>query len=380
MRSAPTRVLLIDAVPAFRLAVSSHLHKRDDVEVVGATGDLRIGERLLKTQQPDVVILDASLATASALRCHDTEDGHVKVVQLSPAGRGGSSAQHLHRPVDQTRKSIIAWVDAVLIAALMHPSHMRHPAHVHRVSHVERAPRAERPLAHTHPAAQHAAWAPPARAEQGPHHVPEPHPASALRPPPSRPEVIAIAVSTGGPQALLVVLPQLPESLPVPVVIVQHMPVKAAQLFVKQLDRICPLRVRAAKEGETLQPGSIWIASSGLHLTIHRRGAELVVGFSDGPPEHGCKPAADPMLRSLAQAVPGGVVVAILTGMGADGASGAKQIYESGGVVIAQDEETSVVWGMPGAAVRAGIVQEVLPLEEIAPALCRMARGEKRVA
>lgn len=194
---------------------------------------------------------------------------------------------------------------------------------------------------------------------------------------PSRtaPAVIAIGSSTGGPQALFSVLGALPASVSQPILITQHMPPTFTTILAQHIARVANRPAAEAVDGEPVKPGRIYLAPGDFHMRVEVSGAEKVLRISKDPPENFCRPAVDPMLRSLAQVYGPAVLTVILTGMGSDGAKGGQAIVAAGGTVMAQDETTSVVWGMPGAAAAAGICSAVLSISEIAPAIVRMAGG-----
>ena len=200
----------------------------------------------------------------------------------------------------------------------------------------------------------------------------------AVRPPapraraPKEPAVLVIGSSTGGPEALTKVLPLLPASLPVPVLLVQHMPPVFTRQFAQRLDRLCALTVVEAADGTPLVPGTVHIAPGDFHLTIGSSGAARRTALNQAPPENFCRPAVDVLFRSAVAAYDGAVLGVVLTGMGSDGRVGAGQIREAGGSVIAQDQATSVVWGMPGAVTQAGFADEVVPLGRVAEAVLRL--------
>ncbi len=183
------------------------------------------------------------------------------------------------------------------------------------------------------------------------------------------PEAILIGVSTGGPDALNAVLPALPPNLPVPVVVVQHMPPMFTASLAKRFDAVCALPVVESTHGMACLPGHVYIAAGGSHTRVELRQGKPVLVHDFGEPVQSCRPAVDVLLRSAAEVWGGQTVTAILTGMGRDGTDGATVLRGRGGLVIAQDEATSVVWGMPGSVVRAGVADLVLPLQGIAHAL-----------
>ena len=170
--------------------------------------------------------------------------------------------------------------------------------------------------------------------------------------------VLCIGSSTGGPQALAALVRRLPRNLAIPCVIVQHMPVGFTAMLAQHLDGLGGPRVAEAREGQPLVAGEILVAPGDRHLLLRPDGERLLAHLSDGPPENFCRPAVDPTLRSLVAAYGARVHAVILTGMGHDGLAGCRALSEAGGTVWAQDEASSVVWGMPGAVARAGLAME----------------------
>lgn len=179
------------------------------------------------------------------------------------------------------------------------------------------------------------------------------------------PEVLAIGSSTGGPQALFAVLPHL-KGLKQPIVITQHMPKTFTTILADHISRQTGLPCSEAKDGDVLTPGKALLAPGDYHMLFVREGSEVRVRLDQGAPENFCRPAVDPMLRSLIAAYGAGkLLVTILTGMGSDGMKGSEQVVQGGGMVVGQDQASSVVWGMPGAVATAGLCSAVLPLAEI---------------
>jgi two-component system, chemotaxis family, protein-glutamate methylesterase/glutaminase len=190
-------------------------------------------------------------------------------------------------------------------------------------------------------------------------------------PPSKKIELIAIGVSTGGPNALAILLSQLPADFPVPIAIVQHMPPVFTQLLAERLNSKCHLQVEEARSGVKFLPGGVWIAPGNYHMTVKRDASGLFLETNQNPPENSCRPSVDVLLRSIAQISKSNVsaIAVILTGMGRDGLQGCQEIRHVGGEIIAQDEASSVVWGMPGFVVNAGLADRVLPLDAIAQEL-----------
>lgn len=179
-------------------------------------------------------------------------------------------------------------------------------------------------------------------------------------------QIVAIGVSTGGPNALADVIPQLPAGLPVPVVIVQHMPPIFTKMLAERLASKSQIRVEEGRPGEILEPGHAWLAPGDFHMAVERSGTSVHLITHRAPPENSCRPAVDVLFRSVAEAYGPRALGVVMTGMGQDGLRGSERIREAGGRVLAQDEATSVVWGMPGFVAQAGLAEKVVPLDQIA--------------
>ena len=162
-----------------------------------------------------------------------------------------------------------------------------------------------------------------------------------------------------------------------PVLITQHMPPTFTTILAEHLARASHRPAREAVDGEVVKPGQIYLAPGGRHMRVARHGTEAVIVLDNGPPINFCKPAVDPLFTSAIDVWQGAILALVLTGMGSDGMRGGKDIVAAGGSVIAQDEASSVVWGMPGAAANAGICAAVLPLGHIAPKLVRLFAGDR---
>jgi len=182
----------------------------------------------------------------------------------------------------------------------------------------------------------------------------------------SRLEVVVIGVSTGGPNALVRLLAELPADFPVPVLIVQHMPPLFTKFLAERLDKVCPLHVREAIHGTLLEPGTVWFAPGDYHLEIGRVEEGVILQLHQGPLENSCRPAVDPLLRSAVECYGSRVLGVIMTGMGQDGLQGARCVHDAGGQLLAQDQATSVIWGMPRFVAEEGLADEVLPLDRLA--------------
>jgi len=204
-------------------------------------------------------------------------------------------------------------------------------------------------------------------------------------------EVVVIGLSTGGPSALEQLLPQLPADFPVPVLIVQHMPKVFTAALAERLDKCCALHVEQAYDSAPLRAGTVWLAPGGSHMEVASRAVMSGDGERSGRAREGrvrlhqqellnhCRPSVDYLFHSAARMYGAGTLALVMTGMGADGLNGARAVHERGGVVLAQDEATSAVWGMPGRVTEAGIASATLPLSAIAGALRRRVDAGRAV-
>jgi two-component system, chemotaxis family, protein-glutamate methylesterase/glutaminase len=216
--------------------------------------------------------------------------------------------------------------------------------------------------------------------ELAPAITPKPHPVPAVRSfPRLSPRVLLIGASTGGPQALTEVMSRIGVIAGrVPVLITQHMPPTFTTILAEHLARVSGRIAREAVDGEPVVPGRIYLAPGGIHMRVLRQDGNPVIALDNGAPVHFCKPAVDPLFSSAAEVWGNAAFGVILTGMGSDGTDGAAEIVAAGGAVIAQDEETSVVWGMPGSVAEAGLCSAILPLNDIAPKIVRIFAGERQ--
>ncbi|HND54254.1 MAG TPA: CheB methylesterase domain-containing protein, partial [Pirellulaceae bacterium] len=189
-----------------------------------------------------------------------------------------------------------------------------------------------------------------------------------------RVDLLAIGASTGGPNALAELFAALPREFPTPIVVVQHMPPMFTQMLAERLTRNSPIPTDEAKPGMTLEPGRAYVAPGDYHMTLVREGVRVVTKLDQGAHENACRPAVDPLLRSVASIYGRNSLAVVLTGMGQDGLRGCEAIRQAAGQVLVQDEATSVVWGMPGYIARAGLADRVLPLPMLAGEIIRRAR------
>lgn len=341
------RVLVVDDSVVVRKLITDALAGEPEIEVLGTAAHGRIALAKIEQLRPDVVTLDIEmpvmdgLETLLHLRAAHPD---LPVIMFSTLTERGASAtltalergasDYVTKPsnvgsIEQSREAIRTQLVPKLIAL------------GGRVRRGARTATAER------------------------------RPAPTLRVPSrvSRPEVLVIGSSTGGPDALASLLPQLPADFPVPVLVTQHMPPVFTKQFSDRLNAKCRLEVSEAVPGDPVVAGRVLVAPGDWHLRIVGRPGNPVAALDQGPQENFCRPAVDVLFRSAAAFYGARVLAVVLTGMGSDGALGVIDIAKAGGEALAQDEESSVVWGMPGAVAATGMASQVLPLDRIAGAV-----------
>jgi two-component system chemotaxis response regulator CheB len=385
-------VLVVDDSVVVRRLIVDALGEAPGIQVVGTAANGLLAQAKIDQLKPDVVTMDIEMPEMdgiAAVRELRKRHAALPVIMFSTLSAAGASAtlealsagatDYVTKPsnVGSVKESIAAVREQLVpkIQALGgrrgRPGSppggppVRPPASI--------SPAGTRPgTASLRPGLPPAAPARPAPTAGGP---PRPATTAPRRAAPGgRVDILAIGSSTGGPDALTKVLLGLPAELPVPIVITQHMPPVFTKMFAERLDRSTPLRVLEAGEGMELAPGTVYIAPGDRHLVFIRRGTATLTQLSGAPQENSCRPAVDVMFRSVAALYGASAFAAVLTGMGQDGRGGAKVLRDSGAEVLAQDEASSVVWGMPGAVVGAGLADEVLPLDRIAGALLNRVR------
>lgn len=359
------RAVVVDDSAIFRVLVNNTLSQLPGVEVVARCRDGQQALEAIRLYQPDLLSLDVEMPVMDGLQTlreirklasMEPAFQRVKVFLLSALTKEGAEAtvqglnegamecipkpaegdaernqevlrQHLQRAVDLVRAQMPAPKSPPTVAPRLAPR----PAIAN----------------------------PPAQSALAPK----------LRAPRQKPQAVVIGVSTGGPAALTAMLPQLSRRVKLPIFIVQHMPAGFTRSLAESLDRHCEHSVVEASDAMLVRKDHIYIAPGGRHMELVDTPSGPKVLLTDAPPENGCRPAADVLFRSIARCYGGKVVAVILTGMGSDGSLGVKPLYDQGAYVVVQDRATSVVWGMPGSAVDAGVVDDIVPLNMVPDAV-----------
>lgn len=354
----PVRVLIVDDSAVVRQLLTEILDMDPDIEVVGSASDPYVARDKIKRLHPDVLTLDVEMPRMDGLmflqnlmRLHP-----LPVVMISSLTQRGAdttlqalalgAVDFVSKPTLDVKRGLLDFADEI-------------------VAKVKMAARAR-----VRVAAGATASALPAPASQAP--------LAPVRPAGARfrttDRLIAIGSSAGGTEALRVVLEMMPADAPA-VVITQHLPASFSTAFAERLDRHSAMAVREASDGEAILPGHAYIPPGGKHLRVIGDGARWRCRIDDGPAVNRHKPSVDVLFQSVAQTVGANALGAILTGMGDDGARGLLEMRQAGAQTLVQDEATSVVWGMPGAAFKLGAADEQVPLDQIAPRLLAMARS-----
>ncbi|WP_342244989.1 protein-glutamate methylesterase/protein-glutamine glutaminase [Pseudomonas sp. OTU5201] len=339
----PIKVLVVDDSALIRSLLSEIVRADHELQLVGVAPDAYVARDLIKQHAPDVITLDVEMPRMDGLTFLDKlmKGRPTPVVMISSLTERGSEATLRALElgaIDFVAKPKLGIADGMQAYAEEIRAKLKVAARARMIRRIA----AERP------------------AERG-------------LPIIGTEKLIAIGASTGGTEAIKDVLLGLPADSP-GVVITQHMPAGFTRSFAARLDKLCRISVSEARDGDRILPGTALLAPGGLHMEVTRSGANYVARLSDAPPVNGHRPAVDVMFNSAARCAGRNLIAALLTGMGKDGARGLLEIRESGGYTLAQDEASCVVYGMPREAAEIGAAEEVLPLEEIAPALLAQAR------
>jgi two-component system chemotaxis response regulator CheB len=357
MRKA--RVLIVDDSTVIRRLLADALAQDPAIEIAGTAANGRIALQKVTQINPDLITLDMEMPDM---------DGLATLAELRKT--------HPRLPVIMfstlTQKGAVSTLNALSLGA---SDYVTKPANVGGVTAAIQTVRSElipkiKGLCRIDESA-----ALPVRASSM---AAAKRPGNALDLAQRRFDCIAIGVSTGGPNALTEIFRHLPGDLPVPIVIVQHMPPVFTKYLAERLSAVSPIAVHEAQPGDFLSPGGAWLAPGNFHMGLKQTAGGIAVQLHQGPPENSCRPAVDVLFRSVAEIYGRSALAVVLTGMGQDGLIGCEAIAAAGGGVVAQDEASSVVWGMPGAVANARRADMVLPLSQIAAELAQLA-SQRRV-
>lgn len=364
---AKKRILVVDDSCLYQRLLTDVINEHDDLDVVGVAANGRIALEMMSSVQPDLVTLDIlmpemdGIQTLIELRKNWPK---IKTIMISSLTSEGSDAaldalalgasDYSVKPVsgggiEQIRKDIGAELLPKIKALCGLDDVQSSQSKSHFAS----------------------SGAPNFTASE-----------SIARQPGTgmQPRIVAIGVSTGGPDALAKVLGRMPADFEVPIVIVQHMPAQFTSKLAGRLDTSCALKVREAKLGDKIRAGTVYIAPGDYHMTLDKIGGEVIVNLNRDEPENSCRPSVDPLFRSLPDIYGSQVLGVIMTGMGSDGLNGCKVLAELGSSIIVQDKQTSVVWGMPRLVSLAGLAEAEFPLDQLADAMIHYVRGDSNRA
>jgi two-component system, chemotaxis family, protein-glutamate methylesterase/glutaminase len=354
MTARTIRVLVVDDSVVIRQVISDALKSDPGIEVVAVASNGRVALEKIPECKPDILTLDLEMPEMDGLTLLDelrkrhsrlpvvvfstlTERG--AKVTLEALGRGASD--YVCKPSGQRSvQATLERIRAELIPKIRGLVRYRHSA--------------------------------------------DPLPAAPARPalksgPMERVDAVVIGVSTGGPSALAEVIPHLSRDIQVPILIVQHMPPVFTQVLAQRLASLSPLKVREAVHRERIEPGVVYIAPGDHHMRLAGSAREGWITLDQAPPENGCRPSVDPLFQSAAPMYGKNLLALVLTGVGHDGTKGAQHVRRSGGTVWAQDEASSMAWGMPSSVIDAGLAQRVLPLSQVARSVTEAITGGKPV-
>lgn len=360
---AKIRVLVVDDSVVIRRLVTDALATDPAIEVVGVAANGRLGLDKIAQLKPDLVTLDVEMPEMTgveALKVLRKTDRKTPVIMFSTLTERGAATT----------------MDALAAGAsdyVTKPSNVGSAAVGIQRIRDELIPKVKALCGYgAKPAASPGASfiAPP----------PRPQPTGARPTARRQVEILAIGVSTGGPNALAELMPALPKDFPVPIVIVQHMPPVFTRLLAERLSAASAIQVREASAGVELAPGVAWIAPGDFHMVIEKTAKGARLALNKEPPENSCRPAVDPLFRSVDRVYGANTLAVILTGMGQDGLKGCEILYDTGAQILAQDEASSVVWGMPGFVARAGIADKIVPLNQMAGEIVRRVTSGRSIA
>jgi len=366
-----TTILIVDDSLIFRKIVQKCLEGEEDIQVVGSVRNGVKAIEFIKKQRPDLVTLDIEMPEMNGIQTLSAvQDINAASANKAPIGVIMLSA-FTKKGADITIKALEAGAFDFITKPEGNDQHKNY-------STLRRQLLAKiRYFTSRKIASQNKQFTPIiTRPEEI---IPEKKETKQTQEPVSqitktRYKAILIGVSTGGPRALMTLIPDLCQRTNIPIMIVQHMPPKFTESLAESLNAKCRFHVIEAYNNQSIQKEHVYIAPGGKHMLTKQKGSEIIIHTNEDPPVHGCRPSVDILFQSASHVFGGDVVAVILTGMGTDGTEGLSYLKQRGVYVIAQDEASSVVWGMPGSAVKAGLVNDVQPLDKIAECIANVLK------
>ncbi len=373
MERKPLRILVVDDTVVYRKTVSDILAEIPDVEVVGTANNGKIAMMKIATLKPDLITLDIEMPEMNGLdvlRAMKNEAPDVGAIVLSTLTHKGGDLtikalelgafDYITKPetgsIEESKKTIKN------ILGLLLKSFTRHleMRAILRGTNFKSYQSKYTSSANQNGTQLH-------KVSQSASHTSRK----------TRAEIIGIGVSTGGPKALTEMLPKVPANINVPILIVQHMPPLFTDSLARSLDTLCSIEVKEAMDGEVIRPNVAFIAPGGKQMKVVASvdGLNRIIRITDDPPENSCKPSVDYLFRSIAEHYVGRSAGVIMTGMGSDGTLGLRMMKKNGSIVIAQDEPSCVVFGMPKKPIDEGIVDIIAPLDRLADEICNSVKN-----
>jgi two-component system chemotaxis response regulator CheB len=349
-----TRVLIVDDSVVARKVISELLSSDPAVEVAGTAANGKIALSKVRSQRPNLVLLDVEMPVMDGLetlRELRRMEPDLPVIMFSSFTHAGAritvealtlgAADYVAKPKNLSDAASREAVAGELIR---------------KIKAISRA----------------------GAVMSSPNIPVSPRPRRAEEPAPGhRVDIVVVGASTGGPNAIAEVFANLPRNIPVPILLVLHMPAEFTPIYADRLTRGSRLVIREARDGTVLEPGQAWVAPGGYHMALSRKLESVRIVLNQDPPENFCRPALDVLFRSVGRVYRNRALGVIMTGMGEDGLLGAKALRDVGAQIIVQDEDSSVVWGMPGAVAKAGIADKIVPLQDIADELVRRVSAKR---
>ncbi|MCC3862211.1 protein-glutamate methylesterase/protein-glutamine glutaminase [Pseudemcibacter aquimaris] len=370
-RSGPYKVMLVDDSSVIRGLLSRWLGADPAIEIVASVGNGQVALNSLERTDPEIVVLDIEMPvmdglTALPLILKAKPDVQVLMSSTLTAKNAKVSLQAMslgaadYIPKPTTNREVIT----------------SRSFQTEIIEKVKNLAASKRKLLGYRPFKEETdAKSAPEQDVAKPAPVSKPKTLVTRKASLTAPRIIGVGSSTGGPQALLKFLNGIKDGLNLPVVITQHMPSSFTKILAGHLSKATGLDCIEAEDKTLLENGKVYIAPGDHHMVIKNDGGNRYLRLNQDPPENFCRPAVDPMFRSISDEFGSGSLCVILTGMGQDGLKGSKYVVDNGGTIVAQDQETSVVWGMPGAVSEAGICHAILPLDEIGGKIQRLVKG-----